>query len=147
MKTLSTAPLRLVGVTCRTTHADASRDVGSLWHRASQQGLHAGEPAFSAYYDYDLDEGAYSVMVGRALAAGEPVPDGLDVLEVPGQECLVEQLPADPAAVGGWWGGLWGRWPNGGPRRFAVDLERWTGQGPGHHVEVRVGVDPMLLEV
>lgn len=142
MKTHAVPALRLVGVRCRTTPAEAVHAIGELWARAGEAVLRTDEPAFSAYFAYEPD-GAYSVLVGRALAPDASPPAGLEVLDVPGQPCVVEEVTAEPAAVGAWWGALWQRWPDGGPRTFTVDVERWS---PGGSVEIFVGVDPSKLE-
>ena len=133
---------RIAGFSTRTTHARAGLDIGPLWGRASAEGvLGSNSQPVAAYYDYDPDSDAYTALIGVELQPDQAAPEGLEVVEVPAQTCLVDEAPAEIAAVGAWWSGLWQRWPDGGPRRLAVDLERWMGgMGPEHRVQFEIGV-------
>ncbi len=70
-----------------------------------------------------------TVTVGRAVTADEAVPEGLARIDVPAQRCMHIATNGSIDAIRDAWSEVWGRWPDGGPRAFAVDVEHWQ-MGP-----------------
>ncbi|MDF2697547.1 MAG: Integron-associated effector binding protein [Labilithrix sp.] len=122
----------VLGVSCETNNADAMKDIGELWARAGAAGLLSGSAhAWAAYHHYELKNGGYAVTVtvGRAATADEAVPEGLARIDVPAQRCMHIATNGSIDAIRDAWSEVWGRWPDGGPRAFAVDVEHWQ-MGP-----------------
>lgn len=122
------SPMHVLGVSCRTNDQDATRDIGPLWARAGALGLlSTGPEAFAVYHQYVVENGHYevTVTVGRAARAGEVVPEGLTLVEVPAQHCSRIRTDGSIPSVQEGWASVWKRWPDGAGRSFVADLEQW----------------------
>lgn len=120
------APTHLIGISCTTTAATANVDIGALWAQArASKFLTIGEPVWAAYHTY-VDGGmGFTLTVGRAGTADEVVPAGQTRVAVPEQTWRHEPTDGSIGGLQQVWGAIWARWPDGGPRTFQVDLERW----------------------
>ncbi len=138
-------PRTVHGVSCRTGHADAARDIGALWERAgTAQLLGRGSTAVAVYHDYTVRSDGYdvTVTVGYEASADTALAPGLDRVEVPGQRCARFDTDGSIDQVVAVWQQVWQQWPDGGPRSFAADVEIWH-QGPDgrpQSAEVYVGI-------
>lgn len=123
------SPLRVVGISCVTDQDGAIRDIGALWQRAAEAGLLAGSSeAVAVYHAYEVGGGGYrvKVTVGHEVGAGDLPTEGHELALVPAQRGLLIETDGSLDAVREAWGSVWARWPDGGPRAFTADVERWT---------------------
>ena len=136
---------RIQGIQCTTNHERAMADIGALWQRAGSEGvLQPGPAAWAVYHDYQLADGGYSVTVtvGQEVPEGTSLPEGRVEVELPAQTCHCIETDGQIPSVQKAWADLWARWPDGGPRSFVADAERWR-MGPNgvpSSAEIFVGV-------
>jgi predicted transcriptional regulator YdeE len=124
--------LHVIGLSCETNHLRASADIGALWARAAEAGLLAGSPeAYAVYHRYKVTNGGYevTVTVGRRASPNEAPGEGQTLVAVPEQRCMHVVTDGSIPAVQRAWSDMWSRWPDGGPRAFLADAERWE-MGP-----------------
>ncbi len=117
------------GLSIRTSHATARDDIGPLWGRVAAAGILDGKAqAVAVYHDYEVRPDGYEVTltVGSDAATSDDVPAGLVRVEVPAQRCAVWETDGSVEQVVAAWQDVWARWPDGGPRSFAADVEIWT---------------------
>lgn len=122
------SPMHVLGVSCRTSDTEATRDIGALWARAGALGLLSSRPeAFAVYHQYVVENGHYevTVTVGRAARADQVVPEGLSLVEVPAQHGSIIRTDGNIPSVQQGWASVWTRWPDGAARSFVADLEQW----------------------
>ena len=136
-------PLHIIGVTCVTNETSASNDIGALWGRAMGAGLGA-QHMYAVYRNYHLRSGGFSVevIVGRIAAPHEPVVAGCITVDVPAQVAHCVVTDGSVVGVQRAWSDIWAQWPDGGPRSFVADVERWqmSSDGNPQRAEVLVGL-------
>ena len=103
-------------------------DCGSLWQRFETEkvaGRISGkldEGVYAVYFDYEGDETApFSYFIGCKVGDDEPVPDGLEELNVPAQEYrLAVAAGVMPGCMEEAWREIW---KSGLNRAFGFDFE------------------------
>lgn len=137
--------MHVLGLSCETNHERASTDIGALWARAAEAGLLASSrEAYAVYHHYEVANGGYevTVTVGRKAGAEEAAKPGETRVAVPEQRCLHIVTDGSIPAVQRAWADVWREFPDGGPRTFLADAERWV-MGPNgvpSRADVYVGV-------
>ncbi|MFD1245164.1 GyrI-like domain-containing protein [Paralysiella testudinis] len=119
---------RIIGLHIRTQPATAAADIGALWPRwfgSDTAAISALDDAlYCAYHQYDSDyRGAYSVTLGKKVAADAPVPAGFAELLIPAQDYACYPAPGEmPQAIVQVWQHIWQNDANL-PRRYQVDFD------------------------
>jgi predicted transcriptional regulator YdeE len=120
-------PFDVVGISIRTTNAQAAATIGALWGRFFADGIAAQVPGrvddriLGVYSDYESDHtGAYDLLVGCAVR-GAGTPDGMQRVRVAGGRYAVVTARGEmPAALIRAWLAIWN---SGLPRAFTQDFE------------------------
>ena len=83
----------VVGLPLRTSNREAARSIPPHWQAAADAGLlEPGEPGvgsgiYAVYTDYETPgddvDGVYTLVIGRRIEAGSPVPPGQVVVTIP----------------------------------------------------------------
>lgn len=132
------APTHIIGLSCTTSHATAGTDIGALWAAArAAKFLTIGASIWAAYHSYAEGGSRYTLTIGRGAQADEVVPDGQSQVAVPEQQWHHDATDGSIGDLQRVWGAIWARWPDGGPRTFQVDLERWT-MAPDHSTQADI---------
>ncbi len=147
METQDRPAVEIIGYSERIAHGPEHRAaIGALWQRAGAGGLFDSAEAWAVYHRYQrtTDGLVLTITVGRLAEPGEPVPEGCERVQVPAQPSV--HLPTDGSVpeVHRAWASVWSRWPDGGPRRFEADTERWFmgAGGTPERADIYVGVYP-----
>lgn len=117
---------QIAGLSCRTNHERAMQDIAALWEEVRAAGLlaHCTE-AWALYHDYQLTSGGYEVTVTVGASVMANSKQSGSVLTVPPQSCVRLSTDGSIAQVADAWQKVWTMWPDGGPRTFVMDAERW----------------------
>lgn len=126
----------IVGIKTRTSNHDEMNGAGkiaSLWNRFYAENISAkiphrlGGKVFGVYYGYESDaSGPYDLMVGMEVPQDSLVPEGLEVIQIPGQRYLVVECEKGlmPDIVIQAWQKIWSLEKNNEIRRkYSFDLE------------------------
>lgn len=140
--TIHTQPTDLVvhGLALRTSPATAARDIPQHWQRFMAQPPIGEGPLYAVYCDYESDSrGAYTLVLGRAVAGDTKVPEGLRRVRVPAGACASFRAVGDPTQVI-WktWQHVNEGWPGRAQRRYIADFERYLS---ATEAEVVVGIE------
>ena len=139
-ETVSGGDFEVVGLEVRAAN-DNLEPIGALWGRffsdeLVQQVVPADDFVVALYCEYEGDHTQpYTYFLGRRIATGTMVPEGLARRRVPaGTFARFIAEGEQPAALVDTWQSIWGV---GLERRFAVDYELHVPGGP--RVEIFVG--------
>ncbi|MEM9068461.1 MAG: effector binding domain-containing protein [Myxococcota bacterium] len=128
-------PLRIVGLSVRTSEKTAPADIGALWQKAGAGGhLAFDAPNYGVYFSYESDHhGEYDVLVGRE--SNEPLKEGQSEIVIPAGEYL---HLADEGAIPDTVIKLWQRvYAEVEPQRaYTIDFERYVGSPQHSTVEL-----------
>ena len=123
--------LRVAGLKIRTDNSQAGTTIAGLWQRFIEEGvserlapLAEDEFLYAVYINYESDHhGAYDYYIGRAVAEGMPLPEGLESATLPaGDFHAFNAKGMMPQAVVGCWRFIWEQHQTLN-RRFAGDVE------------------------
>ena len=110
----------VVGLPLRTSNREAARTIPPHWQAAADAGLLApekpgvGPGIYAVYTDYETPgddvDGVYTLVIGRRIEAGGPVPPGQVTVTVPASTHEIVTLPdARPESVYDAWVDVWAR--------------------------------------
>jgi len=142
---LQPVPARtLLGREIRTSNAHPE-EIGAHWHAFFANGAGADIPGrisedlFAVYSDYEGDEDMpYSFFIGVEVAAGQAVPDGMCLREIPHSNFACFTAEGDqPAAMIQKWGEIHAA---ALPRSFQLDFEVHRANPPGR-VDIWIGLN------
>jgi len=84
MEKVTIQPFQIIGISVRTNHDDAMKDIGNLWQQLMSQNLVEQIPnkinpaVYSIYTDYESDyKGAYTTILGCQVKNMNTVPEGM----------------------------------------------------------------------
>jgi predicted transcriptional regulator YdeE len=151
MNLVNREPLLVVGYAIRTTNAaemDSERgQLAGLWARAGAPGAFDHVPhrvddrLYAVVTDYESDHhGAYTEVVGVAVASLDDLPEGLVAVRVPAGPCLRLQARGPmPAALIEAWQAVWRHTEARGTpaRAFTTDLEVHSPEGADLYLAAR----------
>jgi predicted transcriptional regulator YdeE len=142
--------LLVVGHAVRTTNAaeaDPQRaQLGHLWERVASETWErvqgrVGGSLYAVLTDYESDHhGAYTQVVGVAVASLDGLPEGLVAVRVPAARCLeLEARGPMPQALIQAWQAIWRHTESGAtpPRAFTTDLEVHRDDGADIYLAIR----------
>ena len=139
----------VVGLPLRTSNREAARTIPPHWRAAADAGLLApGEPGagspgiYAVYTDYEAPgddvDGVYTLVIGRRVEAGGPVPPGQVTVTIPGSiREIMTAVDARPESVYEAWVGVWAR--EDLARDYRADYEYYAPDGSIH---LSIGVLP-----
>jgi len=119
MEKISRDGMQLIGIALPTktfnANGQSAIDCGNHWMTFEKENVFNRIPSkinnnvYAVYYDYDGDHTQpYRYFIGCAVEPGTEVPEGLDVLEIPGGDFV--KLTAKgvmPDCVGAAWHNIW----------------------------------------
>jgi predicted transcriptional regulator YdeE len=142
--------LVIVGLAIRTSPATAGGDIAATWQQFWSEGIvqrverdPSDANVYAVYCDYQSDhDGAYSMVLGVAVAAKAPVPAGLRRVRVPAGPYAHFVASGDAGrAVWEVWSHVNGAWELPGARRYIADFERYA---PDAMADGKVTADVMV---
>lgn len=91
MEKVTIQPFTIIGISIRTDHNNAMKDIGSLWEQWMSQNLVEKIPnkvspaVYSIYTDYESDyNGAYTTILGCQVKNMEGIPEGMSSYDFKG---------------------------------------------------------------
>lgn len=125
--------LTIIGPSIRTRPEAAMQDIPALWGRFYQEGIAqrlaaVDQNVYAVYCDYERDyRGAYTMVLGVAVAADAEMPEGLRRVRVPAGRFATLPVSGNPAEVV-WrgWDHINDAWPAKQERRYVADFERYS---------------------
>lgn len=140
----------IVGISVRTSLAEASKDIPATWERFFREGVletlprDPGDAAlYAVYTDYESDfAGPYTMVLGVAVPEDAKVPAGRRRVTLPAGPYATFALEGDPSRiVWGAWQHVNGSWPERALRRYVADFERYPLETAGRaHVSLTLSV-------
>jgi predicted transcriptional regulator YdeE len=132
-----TADLVVIGLPLRTSPEGAMSDIPAHWQKfmgtnvASRISSQEDDAhVYAVYCDYDSDHrGAYTLVIGFAVAPSTPVPEGLRRVRIPAGRYASFTANGNPAEV------IWQTWTHINSsseeraRRYIADFERYAPHG------------------
>jgi predicted transcriptional regulator YdeE len=135
-------PFDVVGLTAKTNHLNAMKDIALMWHRAASFGLLHQADAYAVYHDYQLIPGGYevSVTIGRKADSSQACHDDCRLISIPEQHCIQIETNGTIAQIQDAWGTVWRAHHD--KRNFQYDVEHWVmnAQGEPIRADIFVGV-------
>ena len=122
----------VVGLPLRTSNREAARTIPPHWRAAADAGLLAPEkPGVGpGIYGDDVD-GVYTLVIGRRIEAGGPVPPGQVTVTIPNStRDIVTLADARPESVYDAWVDVWAR--KDLIRDYRADYEYYAPDGSIH---------------
>lgn len=131
----------VLGIYARASNA-APEPIGDLWRKFHAMGDAAAiearcdDAVYSVYCEYESDfTGAYTVVVGCAVDADAPIPEGMKKIAIEAGKFAVYQPAGElPMSVFATWAEIWKSPLN---RLYRADFDRYGSDG---NVTVHVGV-------
>ena len=131
----------VVGLPLRTSNREAARTIPPHWRAAADAGLLAPERSgvgpgiYAVYTDYETPgddvEGVYTLVIGRRIEAGGPVPPGQVTVTIPNStRDIVTLADARPESVYEAWVDVWAR--KDLTRDYRADYEYYAPDGSIH---------------
>ena len=138
----------VVGLPLRTSNREAARTIPPHWRDAADAGLlkpekpGVGPGIYAVYTDYETPgddvDGVYTLVIGRRIEAGGPVPPGQVTVTVPASTHeIVTLADARPESVYDAWVDVWAR--EDLARDYRADYEYYAPDGSIH---LSIGVLP-----
>ncbi|MBX3659347.1 MAG: effector binding domain-containing protein [Ramlibacter sp.] len=139
--------LHVVGIELRTHNAEAFQTIPPHWQRFGQDGVvqrvpdRLSQDVYAVYTHFENagrnNQGLYSLVIGAAVPASAPVPDGMVRVVVPASRRAVFPVPPGrPDLVGEQWQAIWQR--HDLRKTFVAEYERY---GPEGRIEILVGIE------
>ena len=131
----------VVGLPLRTSNREAARTIPPHWRAAADAGLLApekpgvGPGIYAVYTDYETPgddvDGVYTLVIGRRIEAGGPVPSGQVTVTIPNStRDIVALADARPESVYDAWVDVWAR--KDLTRDYRADYEYYAPDGSIH---------------
>ena len=131
----------VVGLPLRTSNREAARTIPPHWRAAADVGLLAfekpgvGPGIYAVYTDYETPgddvDGVYTLVIGRRIEAGGPVPPGQVTVTIPNStRDIVTLADARPESVYDAWVDVWAR--KDLIRDYRADYEYYAPDGSIH---------------
>ncbi len=143
----------VIGLGVRTSLSGAPTDIPALWQRVMHEGslervqrLTTDENVYAVYTDYESDyRGAYTMVIGVAVDAATPVPEGMQRAVVPAGAYAAVRAEGPPKeAIWGAWRFFWEEWLQRSERRYAADFERYDPAALAGLAQNHVAVDVVV---
>lgn len=118
----------LIGISCRTSNAEAMQTIPLLWKRFHEEALYTQIPhkcsdeVIGLYCDYESDcNGSYTLLIGCPVSSLEKIPEGMVGRAVPHSVyALFRAVGEHPQAVVETWNQIW---QTKLPRTYCGDFE------------------------
>ena len=131
----------VVGLPLRTSNREAARTIPPHWRAAADAGLLApekpgvGPGIYAVYTDYETPgddvDGVYTLVIGRRIEAGGPVPPGQVTVTIPNStRDIVTLADSRPESVYDAWVDVWAR--KDLTRDYRADYEYYAPDGSIH---------------
>ena len=131
----------VVGLPLRTSNREAARTIPPHWRAAADAGIlesgeqGAGSGIYAVYTDYETPgddvDGVYTLVIGRRIEAGGPVPPGQVTVTIPKSTYdIVTLADARPESVYEAWVDVWAR--EDLTRDYRADYEYYAPDGSIH---------------
>ena len=131
----------VVGLPLRTSNREAARTIPPHWRAAADAGLLApekpgvGPGIYAVYTDYETPgddvDGVYTLVIGRRIEGGGPVPPGQVTVTIPNSTRDILMLAdARPESVYDAWADVWAR--KDLTRDYRADYEYYAPDGSIH---------------
>ncbi|VEI17603.1 Bacterial transcription activator, effector binding domain [Actinomyces viscosus] len=136
----------VVGLPLRTSNREASLTIPPHWRDAADAGLldpekpGVGPGVYAVYTDYETPgddvDGIYTLVIGRRIEVGSPVPPGQVTVTVPGSSReIMTVVDARPESIYEAWVGVWSRQDLA--RDYCADYEYYA---PDGSIRLSIGV-------
>lgn len=144
----------IVGISVRTSLADAAKDIPATWERFFREGVLESLPRdpadaaiYAVYTDYERDFAApYTMVLGVVVPEDSKVPVGRRRVTLPAGPYATFALEGEPArVVWGAWQHVNGPWAERARRRYVADFERYPLETAGRarvSLTLSVGLRP-----
>ncbi|MGA3126719.1 MAG: GyrI-like domain-containing protein [Candidatus Korobacteraceae bacterium] len=141
----------VIGLAVRTTNAremmGSDGRIAPLWDRFIHGGADAipgsaeQQTIYAVYTHYESDEtGAYDFILGKSVPSAQPVPEGMEKLQIPAARYLVfSAAGSSPDAIKAAWLKVYDYFGthSGQQRAFTTDFERHSSSGSKLYIAVR----------
>ncbi|OYU30798.1 MAG: AraC family transcriptional regulator [Comamonadaceae bacterium PBBC2] len=130
--------ITVVGIELRTTNLEAMQTIPPHWGRFAQEGVLAridrrlSDDVFAVYTHFENaganNTGLYSLVIGAAVPASAPVPEGMVRVVIPASQRMEFAVPAGRFdLVGPGWQTVWAQ--SALPKTWVVEYEHYRANG------------------
>jgi predicted transcriptional regulator YdeE len=130
--------ITVIGIELRTTNLDAMQTIPPLWQRFSQEGVLAALPqrlnddVLAVYTHFEHagtnNTGLYSLVIGAAVPATAPVPEGMVRVVIPASQRVEFAVPSGRFdLVGPAWQTIWAHTEL--PKTYVAEYEHYRANG------------------
>lgn len=130
--------ITVIGIELRTTNLDAMQTIPPLWQRFAQEGVLAALPqrlnddVLAVYTHFEhagsSNTGLYSLVIGAAVPATAPVPDGMVRVVIPASRRVEFAVPSGRFdLVGPAWQTIWAHTEL--PKTYVAEYEHYRANG------------------